>query len=402
MKILQLCLRIPFPPLDGGSIAMLNLARSLMNAGAEVKMLAFNTKKHFVPDGVLDPVFQKKFSLETVYLDASVNYFHAIANLIFSNKSYNISRFESEEFRTKLESILRVNSFDIVQVESLFLAPYVETIRKNSKAKIALRAHNVEFKIWERLRDTCFNPFRQWYLAILAGRIKNFELSMMNSYDAIISITPEDEKVFREYGCKIPVHISPVGIDFEKYSDASSLQEPFSIFHLGSMDWMPNLEAVKWFAGEIMPKVLAENSKLEIFFAGRCMPAKFMKLNKGRVKVESAITDSMEYMKPKTVMIVPLLSGSGMRVKIIEGMAMGKTVITTPIGAEGIECIHGKNILIADTADEFAYAISKCYSTPAMCKEIGMNARRLIQDKYDNSRIGNELLKFYSRLTIMQ
>lgn len=400
MRILQLCLRIPFPPLDGGSIAMLNLANSLAGAGAEVKMLAFNTKKHFVPDAEIDDRFRKKFSLETVYLDASVKFFPALANLLFSDKSYNIARFESKDFTARLESILAKNTFDIVQLESLFLAPYVQLIRKKSAAKIILRSHNVEYKIWERLRDTCFNPFRHWYLTILAGRIKKYELSMLNRYDAIVSITPEDKKIFEEEKCGIPVHVSPAGIDFEKYPDASQVKEPFSVFHLGSMDWMPNIEAVQWFVSSVMNKIAKKDKNIKFFFAGRNMPARLMKMNSGSVTVEGSITHSIEYMMPKSIMIVPLLSGSGMRVKIIEGMALGKTVITTTIGAEGIDCTHEKNILIADTAEEFAAAINRCYENRGLCREIGTNARNLVKEKYDNSRIGKDLLDFYFDMKI--
>jgi hypothetical protein len=119
VKILQLCLRVPFPSQDGATIAMSNMAQSLNNAGAEIKMLAFNTKKHFVNTDCINDEVKNKFRLETVYIDASVKPFYALLNLFKKNESYNIVRFDLPAFHTKIKEILASETFNIVQCEGL-------------------------------------------------------------------------------------------------------------------------------------------------------------------------------------------------------------------------------------------------------------------------------------------
>ncbi|MEY3343876.1 MAG: hypothetical protein RL090_1560, partial [Bacteroidota bacterium] len=135
MKILQLCLRVPFPPRDGGAIAMHNLSDALTSRGHEVKILAFNTKKHHVEIDELPLNYKSKYALECVPLDAKVKALDGFLNL-FNGKSLNVSRFDVQAMHNKLIAILEQNEFSLILIESLFMIPYVKTIRKYSKAKI--------------------------------------------------------------------------------------------------------------------------------------------------------------------------------------------------------------------------------------------------------------------------
>lgn len=395
MKVLQLCIRIPDPPADGGAIAMRAMATSLMQAGAAVQILAFNTRKHFVDPGKTDPAFSRATNLQAVYLDATVSIIPAFLNL-FSSESYNITRFISAEFEKKLAALLQSGNFDVVQLESLFLAPYVKTIRQHSTARIVLRAHNVEYLIWQRMAGSCKSFIKRQYLRLLAEKLKNYEISMLNEYDAILPITREDEAVLRNDGCTKPLLVTPLGLDPAKYSRENRDMKKFSLFHLGSMDWMPNVEAIDWFLTNVFP-ALEKKSDITVYLAGKKMPAWIKHLGSRMLIVEDAISDAISYMSDKTVMVVPLLSGSGMRVKILEGMAMGKAVISTSIGAEGIDCRHEENILIADTPAEFVNWILACKNDPALVARIGDNAARLVSTRYDNSAIGRRVYEFYNR-----
>jgi len=187
-------------------------------------------------------------------------------------------------------------------------------------------------------------------------------------------------------------------LDMEKYPvHKMGMEIPF-VFHLGSMDWLPNIEGVSWFLDHVYPLILQNKNSFKIFLAGKSMPEYFMKLANDQLIVSGRIDDSKSFMADKPIMIVPLLSGGGMRVKIIEGLAMGKTIISTTIGAEGIKYTNKKNILIADSPEEFYSAIVKCTSDIKYCKEIGKNARRLAVNVYENEIIGKELLHFYNSM----
>lgn len=400
MKILQLCLRVPLPPYDGATIAMYNLAESLTLSGAEVKMLSFNTKKHFIDLSTIEAELLEKYKLETVYLDASVKISGAIKNLFRKNESYNIVRFDSDFFHHKLKSILQAESFDIIQFEGLFLSPYLQTARKYSKAKMILRAHNVEWLIWKRLAGASAHPIKKKYLSFLASRLRQYEKNMVNQFDAIVALTPEDKKLLIDEGCTIPVEIAPVGLNTLRFDDVKPLEQAqhISVFHLGSMDWLPNIEAVNWFLKKVWPLIIAKTDCIQLYLAGKNMADDFFRIQMKNVFVEGEIKDAKKFMSDKTVMIVPLLSGGGMRVKIVEGLAAGKVIVSTSIGAEGIACTHGENILIANTAEEFANTILSCLNNHLLLNKISVNAQLLARNVYDNSQIGKHVAAFYNTL----
>ena len=397
MKILQVCSKIPFPPKDGGSIAMNILTHGLINAGNTVHVLAVNTPKHFIKDDDIDPVYRKLTSYRSVFIDTSIKPVDAILNL-FSSESYNIIRFYSKDFEKVLIERLQSEAYDVIQLETLWVTPYVDVIRKYSKAKIILRSQNVEYMIWERLAEDAANPLKKIYLKLLAGRLKKYELSLLNKYDAIATITELDTVVFKKMGCTIPVMHVPFGIDLEKYKmDDSALEKP-SVFHIGAMDWRPNADGINWFLKNVWVDVVAKNPNVKLYLAGRNMPEWLLNLKMENVVIEGEVPDSHAFINSRSVMIVPLTSGGGMRVKIIEGMAFGKTIISTAVGAEGIEYENGVNLLIANTEREFVDAINTCLNNTAFSDSLGKNARTLVESKYDNQIICTKLSAFYLSL----
>lgn len=394
MKVLQLCLRVPYPPADGGTIAMYNMAMALSKAGAEIRILSLNTKKHFVANDKLPPDFVSRFRPSSVFLDATVKPIPALLNL-FSDKSYNISRFDIPEFHAELEKVLKEETFDIIQMESLFMTPYLSTIRNHSKAKVVLRAHNVEYLIWKRLAAAAGNPVRKWYLDFLAERLKNYEHAVLNKLDAIIVLTPDDKQLIEKSGTHAPVLVAPIGLDTEKYVPQHDTSDSVQLFHLGSMDWLPNIEAVDWFLKEVFPMVREKFPDLQIHLAGKSMPSRIFSLADKQLHVYGRIDDARKFMQDKSVMLVPLLSGGGMRVKIIEGMALGKTIISTRVGAEGIQYSDGINLITADSPTSFFEAISNCVLNKEYCTSIGRQARILAENHYENKVLGDQVLSFY-------
>ncbi|MDQ3047905.1 MAG: glycosyltransferase, partial [Bacteroidota bacterium] len=318
MRILQICSKIPFPPKDGGSIAMNILTQGLIQCGHDVDVLAVKTPKHFISDEDIDPVYRKKTNYKSVFIDTSIKPVDAFLNL-FSSSSYNIIRFYSREFEKELIQILRAGAFDIIHLETLWVAPYVEVIRQNSKARIVLRSQNVEYAIWERLAEASSNPIKKVYLKLLAKRLKNYENGMLNRYDGIATITVRDAETMKNDGCLKPIIHIPFGIDLAKYQVNAAEAEFPSVFHIGAMDWMPNADGIRWFLDEVWPEVLKSHPDVYLYLAGRNMPEWLMNLNMKNVKVAGEVADAQKFINSKSVMIVPLTSGGGMRVKIIEG-----------------------------------------------------------------------------------
>jgi glycosyltransferase involved in cell wall biosynthesis len=393
MKVLQLCLRIPFPANDGGNIAMSGLAEGLVSQGIQLKMLALNTKKHWVNPESLSKKIITDYNLESVPIDTEVNVADAFLNL-FSSESYNIKRFYSSSFETKLSEVLKEESYDVILLESLFMAPYIHVARKNSKAKIVLRSHNVEHVIWQRLTANAKNPIKKFYLGLLAKRLRSYEIKILSEVDALIPITDEDKSSYTRLGCLKPMQSIPVGIDLNQYPDQRDTASPLSLFHLGSMDWRPNAEGVQWFLKECWQMIHHKFPSLKLFLAGRNFSTEISDRKDEGVLFEGEVKDAHAFMQGKQIMVVPLKSGGGMRVKIIQGMALGKTIISTTIGAEGIEYTNNRNILIADTPEEILSAVSKCIDNKEFCFQIGREARQLAVEKYSNEMLGKKAVKF--------
>ena len=397
MNILFICNKSPWPPHEGGSIAMNNLIEGTINEGHNVKVLAINTNKYHTNPENIPSDYKSKTGIELVYIDLGIKPTNAFINL-FTGKSYHVERFISSNFSNKLEEILTKNKFDIVQIETLFMSPYIKTIRKLSDASIVLRAHNIEHLIWKRVAAITKNPLKKAYLKHLSATLETYEKNILNKYDGIIPISKKDEEFFIKES-NVPVRTISFGIDVQKLPEPKNTSPEHALFHIGAMNWIPNEEGISWFLEKVWPMVSKDMPKLKLYLAGREMPYWLKKTNIKNVVIEGEVPDAYDFINSKSISIAPLFSGSGIRIKIIESMAFGKAVISTSIGAEGISYTNGKNIIIANDPNAYADAIKKLYNDKELCKSIGDNAKILIQKEHNNTTLIKQMISFYSKLT---
>jgi glycosyltransferase involved in cell wall biosynthesis len=398
MKILQICQRPPHPPIDGGAIGMDNITQGMLELGHQVKVLTVATSKHPVQYDKISKDYLEKTALEAVFIDTSIHVMDAFINL-FESDSYNVKRFVSADFERKLTEILGESEYDIVLLESLYVTPYIDLIRGFSNAKIVLRSPNVEYVIWERVAENANNILKKPYLTLLAKRLKEYEKSILDKLDGIASVTKEDLAIFKEMGFKGKGIAVPTGIIIDKDLFVNEEKvEDFSVFHIASMNWLPNVEAVDWFLKNVWDLVLQKVPQAKLYLAGRDMPDWLMKHQQKNVTVVGEVANARDFYKSKKVMVVPILSGGGMRVKIIEGMAMGKTIVSTTIGAEGIRCENSKHILIADEPNDFAAAIVRCLHEQQLAESLSRNAQELIKEEFDNTAICKKIELFLKEL----
>lgn len=396
MKVLQICNKPPFPPIDGGCIAMNNITEGLSDMGVQVDVISISTRKHPAMPELFPQDYLNKTNFEHIRLDTEIKIKDAFFNL-FSGDSYNIQRFVSKKFSRLIEKRLNENEYDIVLIESLYVTPYIDLIRQITTIPIVLRAHNLEHVIWERMAQNTINPVKRSYLSILAKRLKNYEINVIQKVDAIAAITELDSFEFERLGFNGKIEIFPVGYSMKELPLNPKIKKG-SLFHLASMDWHPNQEAVDWFLQKVWKSIQEIHPLTELYLAGRSMNKKLLGLDVNNVQVVGEVHSAKDFIAAHDIMIVPLLSGSGMRVKLIEGMALGKTIITTSIGAEGIEAEHNKHLMIADTPEEFVRAIDRCLNDEEFKSLIGKNAQRLIASKYSNKSISSRLIYFFDQL----
>ena len=308
-----------------------------------------------------------------------------------------MERFISKEFRERLIEVLEKEQFDVVQLEMLYMTPYVDDIRTHSKAMIVLRAHNVEHKIWERIAKETKFFIKRWYINHLAKTLKEYELNALETVDGIAAITRKDAAFFRKY-CSKPIIDIPYGVYPEEFTPKFEIEGKPKFYHIGSMNWMPNEEGIHWFIDEVLPKTVEKVPNFVYHLAGRNMPEWLTTMKDPHINVIGEVPDAKVFVTDHDVAIVPLLSGSGIRIKIIESMALGKTVITTRVGAEGILYDEEVNIIIAENKAKMVEAIRSLNENPEIAVRIGQAARKLVEEAYDNRKIIARLLMFYEQI----
>lgn len=395
MKVLQICNKPPYPPVDGGTMAMNSITQGLLREGCEVKVLAVETDKHPADIDKMPTDYRERTRFEAEYIDLGVKPLEAAVAML-CGESYHVRRYRSEAFAKWLRRILEQEEFDVIHMESPFLTPYLPLIRSLSKAKVVLRAHNVENIIWKRVAESTPHGLKRWYLKHLSLTLRAYELEHINDYDGVVCITRNDAEYFKQNGCRRPVTAIPFGVEPEEYAGVDA--EPGSLFHIGAMDWMPNRESIEWLLDEVWPVVHREVPQARLYLAGRKMPQKWMKAQIEGVSVVGEVPDAGYFIAGKQINVVPLRSGSGIRVKIIEAMAAGKAVVTTTVGAQGIEYTDGENLLIADTPEQFARQIKQLVEDQDYCAKVGEAAARLVAEQYDVKKLTGRLLRFYEEI----
>jgi polysaccharide biosynthesis protein PslH len=394
MRILQLCHKKPFPSSDGGSIAMHQITRGLLDLNHQVKVVAIDTEKNNNSNNGVPKDYARETGFEAYFIDTRVKLFPALRNL-FSSRSYNVERFFNHSLERRLRDILQQQQYDIIQLEGLYLTPYIDVIRRYSSAPVIFRSHNIEHFIWERMATASGGFLKKKYLDLLARRLKNYEMQVIHKVDGLVAISPIDLDFFCRNGFDKPSVFIPVGIPElpDQPTEIAALED--SVYHIGSMDWRPNQEAVEWFLDNVWPHVIVHKPKAVFHLAGKNMPRRFFRYAGPNINVAGEVPDAKAFFRPLEVMVVPLLSGGGMRVKIIEGMAWGKTIVSTSIGAEGIGCSDGENILLADDPLHMAQKVVECLDNKQLARNIGLNAREFVKANYATESLMKNLVKFY-------
>jgi len=376
MRILILTPRLPWPPTDGGRVAMARLAESLAAAGADVEVLSLNPRKHRgVPAGPLP--------IRAVDVDTS----RRISPLLRATP-FIVARFESRAFRVALRATIERFRPDVVQIESPFLLPYANDI---SGPRKVLRSLNVEFRIWEGLARIERSAMRRFALRRVAASLRRYELRAMRSLDAVVPISDADAGDFRALGVTAPMHVVPCGVALGDAAPGELWRAGF----IGSLDFLPNQDAVRWIVDELWPRVLRLAPEARLTIAGSNPPEW---LRARDVDLRADVADAAAFVREQSVILAPLFAGGGMRIKVLEAMALGKAIVATTIGAGGIDVEDGRDIVIADDVESFAAAVANLLRDRYAAARLGEAARAKVAARYDNEVLGRGLLGFYADL----
>lgn len=402
VNILLICPRVPFPPHDGGAIAMHDVAVGLARVGHRVTVFAVNTPKHHQADTtVLGPDVR----LITVDVDTRVTPWGAAKALLARELPYNIARFVSPAGRARLAALLRAERFDLIQFEGTLASGYVADVRTHAPGTpVVLRPHNLECQIWERLARGEPRLLKRIYLHHLARGLRRYETRIAGAFDAIAAITEPDRQQWAALaGPAVQTVAVPAGVDRARFAPQPiASPPPRSVAILGSLNWLPNLEGIRWLLTDVWPQVRARLPDLTLYIAGSFAPAWLTELRAPGVVVVGFVPSAADFLAEHPVLLVPLFSGGGMRIKIIEAMTLGRCVLTTTVGGEGIEADAGREWLVADTPTEWVDALASIFGTPPAVDlaAIGQAAAALAVRRYDNDAVIRAFEALYAQLGV--
>ncbi len=394
MRVLQICHKPPRPSRDGGCRAMDAITRGLLQAGHSVRIVTACTHKH--PDTETDLSYREATRFTSVFIDTTPNARDALSHLI-ARESYHVGRFHHPDLERTLQDILRAETFDLVLFESLFTAPYLPLIRRYCDGLLVLRAHNVEHRIWRTLAQETEGVTRKLYLRWITDQLARYEQSVLNGFDAVVAISEEDRSILRELGCRRPIHVTPFGIDPEEVPSPSGAPVDH-VFHFGSMDWQPNLQGLEWFRREVWPRIRSQEPRLKWVVAGRKCPADWTSDAAAGIEVIGEVPDAWEMLGRPGVMVVPLQSGSGMRIKVVEGLAAGRPVVSTSQGIEGTPLLPGVHVRVADDAAGFAQEVVDLIRHPEEAEALGLRGRAHVLAHFANPSLVGQMLQFLQTL----
>ena len=397
MKILFLSPTVPFPLTDGGRIRVFNLLKQIAQK-SEVTLLALETQPtdaegvaqlqqlgiqvHLVPNAPTLP----RLSLGT------------LTNAFFKRQPITVARYDLPAYRQKFKELIATDTFDLVHYEMFHTAQF----RTETDLPGVLSQQNVDSAIWRRLCGETVNPFYKFAYWTQQLAFQRYERVLSPKFDAVTCTSDIDAAVFQQHCAEDVIEIIPNGVDVAHYQPDFSAEAPAHLIYIGSMDWYPNEDAVDFFADEVLPRIQERVSDVKFSIVGGNPSARVQKLaEKEGIVVTGRVPEIKPYFAEATVFVVPLRIGSGTRLKILEALAMGKAIVSTSVGAEGLDLKDGEEIFIADESTAFADAVTRLLTDPTLRRRIGENGRARVERDYDWRSIGEKLHTLYESLIKM-
>jgi len=396
MKILSISPKVPIPAYDGGKLSIFGVLKTLSKMGHEIDFMAYlkDTNYDFAQREL------KKYCNPILLNVQTENSYWGMLKNLFSPIPYNISKYHRKELTKSIRNYFKTNSPDIVHVTNLHMAWIVDEIRKLSDVPIVLRQENLEMTIMKRFSEKQSNYLIKWYSFIQYKKFIKYEPFLCGKFDKCIMITQKDAEELKKLNSKTKVVAIPLGIDDNLLNYHKSDVDPHTLAHIGHLDWYPNYDSLSWFLDDIFPKVLNKFPDTKLYIYGGDLPKSLVipKNIKKNIIVRGFVDDLWSELITKTLAIVPLRIGSGLRVKILEMLAVGQNIISTSIGKEGIDVKDPNHLLIADNPSDFVEKIERFFKNYYNNTEMIKKGKNLIKEHYTWEIIGKRFENVYNEL----
>jgi polysaccharide biosynthesis protein PslH len=394
-RLLVLTSRLPFPPREGHQLRSWHLLKALASRH-EVTLLSFRRDEDVIAE--TEPMRAILAGLETFPIPAEHSrraLAVALAKSQLTREPFVAAKYRSQALRERVKQLARQS--DLVHFDMLPLMACADVVPAG--VPVAYNAHNVEHLLLDKRVDIESRPLVRRFLRGQSPRLRAFERSACERADLVLSCSDADAMALKELSPSADVHVVPNGVDLDANQPAppGTTIKPQLVF-VGQMGWFPNRDGVDWFLREIFPRILAERPDVEFVLVGKAEGLVVPPELAHRVRIAGFVPDLRPLVHEAAVYVVPLRAGSGTRLKVLEAMALGKAIVTTHIGSEGIALEHDVSAVYADEADAFAAATLALLDDPQRAQRLGAQARTAAVAHYGWDAIGRDMLARYDAL----
>lgn len=393
MKILQIAPQVPYPLDAGGRIGIFNITKYVAALGHKIDLVMYSQTEG---NQEASDVFSEFCTPHFVVADTKDSPVGALLNL-FSLVPYNISKYIRPEMLAKVKELILKNDYDVVHIDHLHLAWLSGEIKKIKNIRVVLREHNLEMEIMQRFYENQKNPLIKFYAWMQYQKFRRYEPRLCGMTDTAMMITEVDRDKLLSFDTRLETTVIPAGVTEEFLNQPAGETDPFTLFHVGSLEWIPNYTGLQWFIDRVMPELIKREPRIRLHIYGKAVEKLTIPSDvKNAVIITGYVKDLLAEIADKHMCIVPLSVGGGIRIKVLEMLALSKVVVSTSIGKEGIDASDGKEILVADSAEIFVEKILRVINHPDESQSIRVNAREFILQNYTWSSLAKKFTECYA------
>jgi glycosyltransferase involved in cell wall biosynthesis len=399
MKILLVAPFLPSPPRFGGQRRIDGLARYLA-ARHELTVLSFNRP---------DPWMELSVETTGSYCNAVVTLPERdfeerskrrlqLRSMASTHSFEHLTKARRDDFQGELDSLLIRDAWDIVQFEFMQMAAF--SFRRTSARRpvFVLDEHNIEYDILKRTAGARTNVQRRVYNSLNWRKLRREEHTSWRRFDGVVLTSVRDESFVNRELPGVPTTVAPNGVDVDEFTPVSGHEEPDTLLFFGAINYFPNHDGVVFFIDQILPMIRARRPNVRLRILGPGANSEVLARAGDGVEILGMVDDVAPFIERASAVVVPLRIGGGTRLKVVESMAKGKAIVSTRVGAEGIDVVDGEHVLLADEPQDFADAVERVLADRPLAARLGADARRLVEDRYSWKSVGGGLERFYGDL----
>jgi len=399
MRILLLTPQRPYPPHQGTTLRNFNLIKELSKHHTVCLLTFIEPDQDPTAPGPLPELCEW---IDTIPTPRRSNK-RRLQQLLFSRRPDMSWRLWSPRFDEQLKRRLQ-EPFDVIEIEGIEMSPYLPTIQTAAdRPLIIYDAHNAEWILQRRAFGADLKKPNRWPAALYSWfqwtRLRAYEANLLRQVDHTIAMSAPDKVALRDLAPQAPITIIPNGVDLAAYGNFRGKSRHFDLVFTGKMDFRPNIDAMLWFGHHVFPLIQAQRPQTTLAIVGQRPHPRLDVLRQiPGITITGYVDDVRPYIAGASVYVAPLRVGGGTRLKLLEAMAMGKAIVSTPVGAEGFPVENGQELLLAEMPEDFAARVLHLLKNPGQRRELGQAGQKFAKNNYGWDALVPQLEKIYHRL----